>query len=222
MKPIFLVPCLLAWSAAWADQPQTVVSSVSVYNTAASFAAAVSGAVTYGFNGTPLPPVTGLLFGPQTVAGVTFNSTGFAFLLRLGSGSTTYGAQFFSGQSPNANPSDVVVTLAGTQAIAFKYGAYATTTGTPITVTLSTGDVYTQLLPPIAGTDTNFLGFVSTTPITKITLATVANVASPPPIAYSLDIVNFTLASPVPEPAAWVLGLLGVGLLGLRKGQREP
>ena len=159
------------------------------------------------------------MVGPQTVAGVTFNSTGFAFLLGLGSGPTTYGAQYFSGQSPNANPSDVVVTLAGTQAIAFKYGAYGTTTGTPITITLSTGGVYTQLLPPNIG-DTNFLGFVSTTPITKITLATVANVASPPPYAYSLDIVNFTLASPVPEPAAWVLALLGVGVLGLRKGQR--
>ena len=51
-------------------------------------------------------------------------------------------------------------------------------------------------------------------------------VAAPPPYAYSLDIVDFTvgpLASPVPEPADWALMLAGltvVGGLGMRRRGR--
>ena len=69
---------------------------------------------------------------------------------------TQAGKQFFSGQSATAAPSDVLVSLSGSNAIAFHYGAYLTTPGTPITFTLSSGEVFSQLLPPLSGTDTNF------------------------------------------------------------------
>ena len=206
------------------------VFNVSVYSSAASFAAAVSGAATYGFNGistvaAPLEQTAEsaiapeLATGPQTVAGVTFNSSGIAFVLPAST--ANYGVQFFSGQSPNLLPSDVLMSFAGRYAIGITYGAYATTSGTPVTITLSTGNSYTQTLPTVAGTDTNFIGFVSSVPLTSITLKTVANVAAPPPYAYSLDIVNFTLATPVPEPGTSVLAGLGLVAVGWAARRRS-
>lgn len=207
------------------------ISNVTMYTSAASFAAAVSGAVTYGFNGistvaSPAGPIAEsaitpeLATGPQTVAGVTFNSSGIAFVLPA-TGYGNYGVQFFSGQSPNLLPSDVLMSFAGRSAIGITYGAYGTTAGTPVTITLNTGNSYTQILPTVAGTDTNFIGFVSSVPLTSITLKTVANVAAPPPYAYSLDIVNFTLATPVPEPATWVLAALGLVAVGSAARRRS-
>ena len=190
-------------------------ATVTAYTDAVSFAAAVTGATSYDFDGVLVTSPPGFAYGAQTIGGVTFDSTGGTFTLAVGGGGSTYGKQFFSGQSATAAPSDVLVSLAGTHAIAFTYGAYLTTAGTPITFTLSTGDVFTQNLPPQSGTDTNFMGFVSTTTITGLTLATVANVASPPPYAYTLDVVDFTVATPaaaVPEPSQMMLMVAGFGL----------
>ena len=213
----------IALALSWAVQAR---ASVTVYTGEAGFAAAAGATTTHDFNGVLIDPTLGLAYGPQTVGGVTFDSTGAPFVLAVGAGGSTYGKQFFSGQSATAAPSDVLVSLAGSNAIAFHYGAYLTTPGTPITFTLSSGEVFSQLLPPLSGTDTNFIGFISTTAITGLTLATVANVASPPPYAYTLDVVDFTvgaLATPVPEPSGWALMLAGLavgGGIGLRRRAR--
>jgi len=220
-KKLALVLCLgLALSST-----MTAHAMVTAYADAASFAAAAGPTNTYDFNGVPVSSPPGFAFGPQTVGGVTFSSTGLSFTLAVGGGPTSYGVQFFSGQSSDADPSDVLVSLPGSKAIAFHYGAYTTTAGTPITFTLSSGEVFSQLLPPQSGIDTNFIGFVSTADITGLTLSTVANVASPPPYAYSLDIIDFTvgpLASPVPEPSVWALMLAGLAIatLGMRRRRR--
>lgn len=202
-------------------------AGVTAYGSSPAFAAAVTGATTYGFEGITVPGPgcsSGCTLGPQTVGGVTFDSSQFAFVIAADSGRYN-GVQFFSGQSANLNPSDVLVTLAGAYAIGFTYGAYGTTSGTPVTVTLSTGDVFMRNLPPSAGVDTNFLGFVSTMPITSIIFKTVDNVSSPPPYAYSMDIINFTTAAPVPEPSQWALmafGLAAVASLARRRKRLKP
>lgn len=207
------IPAHLAGLAILASFAAThVQASVATFDSAVSFGTAASGMTTYGFDGitVPEPGCSGCAYGPQTVGGVTFDSTGAPFVV-AGQADRYGGVQFFSGQSSDLRPSDVIVTLAGTYAIGFTYGAYVTDPGTPVTITLNTGDVFTRLLPPVSGVDTNFLGFVSTTPITSITFATIDNVPAAPPYAYSMDIVSFTTAAPVPEPAEWALMACGLG-----------
>ena len=210
------------FSCAAVSSAQAIVTS---YSTSASFNAAVTGEVSYGFNGIVTPPNT-FVNGPQTVGGVTFNSNVFPFTL-ASPPYGNYGVGVFSGQSPDTRPSDVVVTLpgAGTSAIGFQYGSYNSTPGTPVTITLSTGDVFTQFFPPNAGMDTNFIGFVSTAPITSVTLQTIPNVLPLPPatpFAYSLDIVSFTLApaAAVPEPSTWGLMIAGLAFVGVAARRR--
>lgn len=197
---------LLAGFAAGAAQ-----ASVDTYDSWAAFSSAVPSAAVHDFSGLLIPTDTHILIGPQSVAGVTFDSTKIPFAI-LGEPGRYGGAQIFSGQSPDLDPSDVVITLGGLSVFGLTYGAYVTTPGTAVTITLSSGDVFVQQLPPNSGVDTNFFGFVSTTPIAGLTLKTIDNVQSPPPYAYSLDVVSFATA--VPEPAAWGLMALGLGLVG--------
>jgi hypothetical protein len=201
-----------------------VRAGVAAYDTFASFNAAVAGLITYGFNGitVPEPGCIGCALGPQTVGGITFNSTGFPFVLAADPTRYGGGVQVFSGQSSTVDPSNVIVTTPGIYAIGFNFGAYITTPGTPVTIALNTGDVFTRILPPNAGLDTVFLGFTSTAPLTSIIFTTIGNVANPPPVAYSLDIVNFTTISPVPEPAEWAMMALGLGAIAfLRKRGKQ-
>ncbi|CAN5137955.1 hypothetical protein BH11PSE10_BH11PSE10_19550 [soil metagenome] len=199
-----------------------VQASVMAFDTSDSFGAAASGTTTYGFDGISVagPGCSGCAYGPQTVGGVTFDSN-VNPLVVAGEPARYGGVQFFSGQSSDLRPSDVIVTLAGTYAIGFTYGAYVTDPGSPVTITLNTGDVFTRFLPPSAGVDTNFLGFVSTTPITSITFKTIDNVSTPPPYAYSMDIVSFRTAAPVPEPAGWALMACGLAAVASATRRRK-
>jgi hypothetical protein len=179
---------------------------VTVYTSAASFSAAVTGVTTHGFNGIAIPLPNNFLGGPQTVDGVTFSSSGNTFTLPTGYAGTAYGAQFFSGQSPSGlGPANVSATLAGTFAIAFTYGAYNSPPNAPVTITLSTGDVVVQNQSATPGLVTTFTGFVSSTPITSVSFSSNSGV---------FDVVNFMLTSPVPEAPTWALLLAGTGLIG--------
>ena len=204
---------LLAGLAAPAAQ-----ATVDSFNTWAAFSSAVPAASVHDFNGLVIPTSTHFLIGPQTVAGVTFDSTKIAFAI-LGEAGRYGGANIFSGQSADTDPSDVVISLGGVLAFGVTYGAYVTTPATPVTITLSSGEVFVQNLPANSGVDTNFFGFVSTAPIAGLTLKTIANVLTDPPTyAHSLDVVSF--AAVVPEPASWGLLALGLGLVGLAARQR--
>jgi hypothetical protein len=182
---------------------------VTAYTSAASFASAVTGATVHGFNAIPIAaPPNDFVGGPQTVAGVTFSSN-LAFTLPVGNAGTGYGVQFFSGQS-GANL--ITATLAGTYAIAFNYGSYFNTANAPVTITLSTGDVFVQALSGTPNTVTTFAGFVSSTPITSVSFsASTATV---------FDVPSFILATPVPEAPTWAMLLLGAGVLGAQARRR--
>lgn len=190
-------------------------ADVTAFDTAASFSAVVSNIHSFDFSGLNFPASINAIEGSRTVGGATFTSpgTGFSFTIKANYGGATYGADFFSGQSPNASPSEVLVTFAGLSAISFEYGSYVATPGSPITITLSSGEQFTRNLPVTPGTS-GFIGLVSSTPITSVLFTTISNASAPNPFAYSMDIVRFQTASPVPENAPWLM--LGAGLALMR------
>ena len=219
LATVGLTLALTCWAATGAG------AAVTVYDSAATFGAAVAGAAEHGFEG--IAPANGNLYGAATVAGVTFDSNVAKFVID-GLATPNYGASFFSGQSPDMRPSDVLVSMAGVNAIGFTFGSYVSTPGTAVTVGLSTGDTFITSFPLASEPNTKFIGFVSDTPITAISLSSIANPPSPPgglDYSYSLDIVNFTIAAAaVPEPASLVLMLLGLGLVAplARRARSKP
>lgn len=192
-------------------------ASVAVYDSAASFNTAVTGLQTFDFSGVTFPDATpDSLSGDRTVGGAVFSSPGIPFTIRDGFSSTSYGVDFFSGQSPNELPSQVDVSLTGLLAFGFEYAAYATTPGSAITIALDTGEQFSRNLPLTAGA-TQFIGFVSTAPVHGVTFTTISNASAPDPYAYSLDIVHFQAASSVPEADAWALMLAGLATVGFAR-----
>ena len=165
-------------------------------------------AATLAFNATPVADAAGTV--EPTVGGVTFTApSSTPFVITYGVG-TFGGAPFFSGQGPGwdaetgvlKGPSNVTATLAsGVTAIGFLYGP-GDDAGGAITVTLSTGDVFSLAIPDVGTAD--FVGFTSTTPITSVAFTEAG---------YGMDIVQFEATTPVPIPAA--IYLIGSGLIGL-------
>jgi hypothetical protein len=202
----------------------TGAQAATQYSSASAFSAAVTGIQTYNFDAfAPAPDAENPYWAyiSPTIAGVTFSSTGATFVISA-LATASYGSSFFSGQTGDSSiPSDVIVTLAGANAISFTYGSYIATPNSPVTMVLNDGEIFSQNLPSNAGIDTSFVGFVSQTPITSITFSTISGNAESGPYAYSLDITGFSLAAPVPEPETFAMMLAGLGLMGVIARRRK-
>jgi len=96
---------------------------------------------------------------------------------------------------------------------------FATTTGS-YDVVLDTGDDALSIFETFPGTGTGqFIGFVSNTPFTTVTLS--ANTG----FAYTLDTLLYgtrEAVAGVPEPATWAMLLLGFGALGFALRRHKP
>lgn len=102
-------------------------------------------------------------------------------------------------------------------AFAIDINTFANADGTYV-ATLNIGDVVTSLFEVFSGAATGqFIGFVSDTPFTTVTIGTSSN------FAYTLDTVAFGAAAgvvaPVPEPGT--LPLLWLGLAGMTVALRR-
>jgi hypothetical protein len=197
-----LALALVAFTAA------TASAQVTEYTDEAAFNAATTRLTNYNFDGI-VPANTPYEPGDVTVGGVTFTGGGGAdFLFDANSGWAQYSASFFSGQSFNlgVDPSQVVCTLAGATALGFTFGDYADLPGgNPFTVTLGDGSSFLVTTPLNAGSDTGFVGFVSSVPITSVTFDN---------WGAAFDVIHFAEgsdATSVPEPGP--LTLMATGLL---------
>jgi hypothetical protein len=177
-------------------------ATVTFYTSQSAFSAAAPGVGFSGFNAGGSLVVNP---NPLTVGGVTFSDNvtaadtatgGIPLLFTVPAASTpTYGVDFLAFQNTQV---DINATLSGKfTAFGFNYGSYVSTGG-PATITLSSGDSVTVTPGAL-----QFLGFTSTTPISSITIDY--------PGGFSFDVIS---VSSVPEPAEWMLMLLGFGALG--------
>ena len=185
------------------------VASVTRFDSAASFGAATTGRTSHSFEG--LAPADGFARGDVTVGGVTFGSSGTAYVID-GGYNAVYGSAFFSGQSSNDDPSVVLVDTGGARAIGFNFGSYISTTGSPVTIRLSTGETFIESVA--APGTTAFIGFLSSSPIGSISFTTIDNENNTVTNGFSMDITGFTVAAPVPEPGSYAMMLAGLALVG--------
>jgi hypothetical protein len=181
-------------------------ASIVEYTSVAAFDSAVSGATTYNFEG--IAPAGGFTGSVPPIGGVSFTApSSNANVVDANAGYGHYGASFFTGTQSAFPFVNVTATLAGATAIGFSYGSFLSSSA-PVTVTLSTGDMFALTTPVNNGVDTNFVGFTSSTPITSVSFIESGG---------AFDVINFVVASDtlVPLPAADWLLLSGLGGLSL-------
>lgn len=206
-----LLSCALAGASAQA--------SVVTYDDWAAFSTAAPEVTVHDFSGVDFSgvPYEQAAYGPQTVAGVTFASSGAG---PFTSHVAMYGHDHvLSSFSVSPDPADVLITFNALFAFGVTFGGFGVHPEAPVTITLSSGEVFSRPLPPDPGQGTRFFGFVSTTAITGLTLATLAD---PDPASMfrlqSLDVLSF---ASVPEPATGGLVALALGLVGAAARRRQ-
>jgi hypothetical protein len=187
------------------------------YLSQSAFDAAVPGATTYGFD-SYAPSMSQTFYPIVSEGGVSFSGASGQLFVAWGINNGYYGgSSFISGQDTAGVNSQINVTAAGgVTAIGFDIGSYTVGASLPVTITLSTGEVFNLLTPADAGVSTEFVGFTSGTPITSINIAE---------NGHTIDITNFEVASPVPLPASvWLMlsGLVGVGAVARKRRDGEP
>ena len=177
---------------------------------------------TYGFTG--IAPAIGYSYFPGglTLGPATFtNPAGAIFVSAAGSNGLeisssqpgSYGVPFLSSQGTYPHPHDqLLVTDPGTYAIGFDYGSYIGLIP-PVSVTLSTGDTFLLDIPPPKTAD--FIGFVSSTPITSVLFTELDNRND------VIDVTQFTVGTHVPAPVMLDATHKGHGATTL-SGTAEP
>lgn len=82
--------------------------------------------------------------------------------------------------------------------------------------TLNTGEYAESVFEPFPGARTGqFVGFISDTPFTSVTISSAAN------SGYTLDTLLFGNANAVvPEPSSWALMIFGFGMIGAARRQQ--
>lgn len=180
-----------------------------IYTSAAAFSAATQNPVFIGFNGflagpTDFADVTGGTLNGVTAnsgtAGVNVNLTGSAY---YGPG-FTYAADYLVGSAGGTGPKILDISFANpVSALSLNFGSlfFGSTT-----LTLSNGTTVTNNAGPIMP-NTQFLGFVTSSPITGFTLST-------PTSDDSYVLLDLTLAAPLPAPEPVTLSLFGAGVAG--------
>jgi len=185
----------------------SALAQVTEFTSQSAFDAAIPNSATYRFNaGGAITPISnsttfnGVTFADDTTATDIANSE-VPLLFMIDSGDVpTYGADFLSFQNQDTNI-EATITLTGANFFGFNYGSYVPIDGNA-TLTLNTGQSYT--ITPISSE--NFIGFSSTTPITSITIDY--------PNSYAFDVISYSTVSAAPEPATWMMMLIGVGIVG--------
>jgi hypothetical protein len=187
--------CLMSVSA---------TAATTVYTTSASFLAQVApGAYTETFTALSNPPP-----GPAT-----FSSGGFAYTAFAPG--DLYLAGGFLGTSQISEALKITFTSGNVTAVGANfYSTNISDAFQAVSVTLTLNDGTLQTFTPTS-VATSFRGFVSTVPITMLTMS------APGAALYAgMDNVTVGRAALVPEPASWLLlglGLGGVGLLAARR-----
>ncbi len=202
------------------------------YTNLAAFDSATTAATTFGFPEQPPPPFNftdfynGVTVGPATFTignsptPGTPTTSGTVILLE-GRGLGSYGVPFLGAQAPINDALSLLVTTAPTYGIAFDYGSQADPQ--TLSITLSTGDVFSLDLPS-SGNTQDFIGFTSSDLITTVSFVGTASSSSD----QNFVLTDFTLASAPPTsaplPATLPLfagGLSAIGLLGWRKKRKN-
>jgi hypothetical protein len=112
--------------------------------------------------------------------------------------------------SPGGFPPNILnVSTSTTSAIAFDYGSYSDQSN-PITITLSTGDIFLVNLPATTST-ASFVGFTSTVPLSSV--AFTETTLGQTNTTGVLDLIDFTEGNIVSAPEPGSMGLLAAGLV---------
>jgi hypothetical protein len=206
-KSIFAVAALLAVSGA----ATVAQASVEVFTNEAAFDAAISNAATFGFTGVAEDQWFSTFPGGLQVGPVRFSTPGTLFVFSDDYRGNPYGttaaasAQGIGGAKASL---DMSISSSSISAIGFDYGSY-TTLGALSDIVINGVDVGRVTTPIVQGAS-NFIGFLSSAPITSVAFN---NTSAP-----AIDILDFTtgsaLAAGVPEPSEWALMIVGVAMIG--------
>ena len=196
-------------------------AAVTVYNNAGAFGDALSGVTTFGFSG-----IGEADWYSTYPAGLTVGPATFSAPDRIPGNAGTKGTLFLFGDQYRGNPYGTTAALSSqglggakaildvdltspVYAIGFDVGSY-TTLNAATSIFINGVDVSDLVLPAGTGAPypTEFVGFVSSAPITSVVFS---NASAP-----AIDLTDFKIGAmaPVPEPSAWALLTLGIGLMG--------